>query len=80
MFGKHRKYSDNYIDYPNVGIITDEQVAQMVHKHTHWWERLDYHRICDCALAAQCMLMGVYKTPDRDKWYFTDEDVDGFDV
>ena len=80
MLWKAKKYSDNYIDYPGVGIITDEQVAKFVREHTHWWERLDYHRMTDCALTAQCMLMGVYDIPEREKWFFTEDDVDGFMV
>ena len=38
---KKREYSKNDIDYPGVGIITDEMVAKLVRKHTHWWQRLD---------------------------------------
>lgn len=55
-----RKYSDCQIDYPGVGIITDEQVAKFVKEHTHWWERFDYHT--------------KEELPDREKWYFTDKD------
>ena len=72
-----RKYSECNIDYPGVGIITDEQVAKLVKEHTHWWERFDWHRVSDCALSAQLILMGVIgkeELPDREKWYFTDKD------
>ena len=72
-----RKYSENNIDYSGVGIITDEQVAKYVKEHTHWWERLDYHRVSDCTIAAQLILIGVIgeeEFPKRDRWYFTDKD------
>ena len=66
------RYSDNQIDYPGVGIITDEQVASFVKEHSHWWERLNYHRMCDYALLAQTILMGVItkeELPTKEKWF-----------
>ena len=63
------KYSENCIDYPGVGIITDEQVAKLVREHTHWWDRLDYHKMTDAALLAQLMLMGIVPQPKK-RWYF----------
>ena len=45
-----RKYSTGYVDYPGVGRITDEMIAKYVRKHTHWWDRLDYHKVSDACV------------------------------
>lgn len=73
---KKKKYSEGYIDYPGVGIITDEDVAKMVKDHTHWWDRLDYHKVSDASILATGILMKVI-TPEEavgkpqkgKKWY-----------
>lgn len=73
---KRKPYSDNCIDYPGVGIITDEDVAKFVKEHTHWWTRLNYHRMTDAALDAQLMLMKVVEPSEahtirkNGKWFF----------
>lgn len=73
---KKKEYSKNDIDYPGVGIITDEMVAKLVRKHTHWWQRLDYHRMTDAALEAQMILMKVIEPSEchtikkNGMWYF----------
>ncbi len=67
---KRYKYSTNWIDYPGVGKITDGMVAELVRKHTHWWQRLNYHRMTDAGLEAQLMLMKVIKMPKKKKWFF----------
>lgn len=65
-----RKYSEGYIDYPGVGIITDEDVAKMVKDHTHWWDRLDYHKVSDASILATAYLMKVVEEPKEKKWFF----------
>ena len=72
------EYSNAYIDYPGVGIITDEDVYKLVRAHTHWWDRLNYKHMVDYGLCAQNILMGVYKVKDPSKkWYFTEHmDID----
>lgn len=64
------KGSKGEIDYPGVGIITDLEVAKLVRKHTHWWDRLNYHKMTDAGLCAQLMLMKVYDQPKKKKWFF----------
>lgn len=65
-----RRYSDGWADYPGVGKITDRQVAAFVKKHTHWWDRLDYHFMCDCAQAAFGMLAKYIEEPKKKNWKF----------
>lgn len=67
---KNKRYSDSYADYPGVGKIYDTDIAKFVRRHTHWWDRLDYHKMCDCAQEAFDMLAGVIPMPKEDKWYF----------
>ena len=63
------KYSEAYSEYPGVGKITDKQIAEFVRQHTHWWDRLDYHKVSDASQMAFLMLAGVVETP-KEKWYF----------
>lgn len=74
MFNK-KEYSDGNIDYPGVGIISDNDVANFVKEHTHWWERLDAHWVSDCAINAMYMLMEVVEKPKKKKWYFSDKNI-----
>lgn len=67
---KKSKYSENYVVYPDVGIITDEMVAKLVREHTHWWQRLNYHHMTDAGLEAQLVLMKIIEMPQDRKWYF----------
>lgn len=69
MFGKSR-YSTGYADYPGVGRITDGMIAKFIRQHTHWWDRLDYHKISDASQLAFLMLAKVVKMPTKKKWYF----------
>ena len=71
---KKSKYSKNYIDYPGVGIITDEEVAKFVKQHTHWWDRLNYHKMTDAALEAELFLMRVVEPPKKKKWFLLEEE------
>lgn len=68
-FGKER-YSKMWVDYPGKGKITDADVAAFVKKHTHWWDRFDYHKVSDSALLAQNILMGVVEEPKEKNWKF----------
>ncbi len=65
-----KRYSDGYADYPGVGKITDEMVAKYVRNHTHWWDRLDYHKISDATIAAFGMLAGYIEKPKKKRWFF----------
>ena len=53
------KYSENWIDYPGKGRITDKDIWNYVKKHSSLLHRLDPHRMVDAALDAQLILMGV---------------------
>ena len=63
-----RKYSEGWIDYPGVERFTDGDVAKLIKDHTHWWDRLDYHKVSDCSIAAQLILMKVVEPPKKKKW------------
>ena len=54
-----RKYSDNWIDYPGKGKITDKNVWKYVKEHSSLIARLDPHRMTDAGIEAQLILMGV---------------------
>ena len=64
------EYWDGWIDYPGVGIITDEQVAKFVKQHTHLLDRLNYRKMVHAGLLAQNILMGVIEQPKMKKWFF----------
>lgn len=68
MFG--RKYSTGKATYDDGLVVTDEMVANFVRAHTHWWDRFDYHFICDVAQIAFLMLSGNVKVPNKKHWYF----------
>lgn len=56
MFKK--RYSKGYSVYPEVGKVTDEEVFKYVKEHMYWWDKLDYHKVCDATIEAYCMLTG----------------------
>lgn len=65
------EWTDGYIDYPGVGIITDKQVAQLVIEHTTLFDRIFRPRKIVCAaLLAQTMLMKVVDEPKEKDWKF----------
>jgi hypothetical protein len=64
-----KRYSDTWSTQPRVGKVYDREIAKLVKEHTHWWDRLDTHFICDCALVAQDIAWGYIEVP-KDKWYF----------
>lgn len=65
------EWADGYIDYPEIGIITDKQVADMVMKHTTLFDRLFRpEKLVRAGLLAQNMLMKVVETPEEKDWRF----------
>lgn len=68
-----RNYSTGYCKFDNGVVVTDEQIAKFVRQHTHWWDRLDYHMVCDCAQIAFDILAGHTEAPKSKHWYFTYE-------
>lgn len=68
---KHsNRYSTGWADYPGAGRIYDTDVAKYVRKHTHWWDRLDYHKMCDCAQLAFGILAGYIEKPKKKNFKF----------
>lgn len=67
---KQGRYSDGYAEWEDGRKVTDRQVAHFVKKHTHWWDRFDYHKICDCAQMAFDMLSGHVEMPKKKNWKF----------
>lgn len=65
-----KRYSDGYADFPGVGRITAEMVAKYVRNHTHWWDRLDCHKISDATITAFGMLAGYIEKPKKKRWFF----------
>lgn len=68
-----RKLGYGEIIYPGVGTITDEEVANFVKEHTHWWDRLDPEFMTRATLLSQNMLMGVCKEPSKKDWKFPED-------
>ena len=66
----NRKYSTGSCTFENGLTITDEQIAKFVRQHTHWWDRLDYHKMCDAAQTAFNILAGCVEEPEKKRWYF----------
>ena len=66
----YEEYGEGWIDYPGVGIITDGQVADLVIKHTTWFDWIFRRKkIVSASLWAQNMLMKVVDEP-KTKWKF----------
>lgn len=65
------RYSDCYGVYPRTGKVKDEDIANYVKKHTHWWDRFDLHFVSDCVLEATDILTG-YVEPPKGRWFFGD--------
>lgn len=72
MFEKWFKdrYSTGWADYPGVGKVTDKMIADYVRRHTHWWDRLDYHKVSDASQTAFLMLVGSVEVPKKKRWFF----------
>ena len=67
---RSNRYSTGWADYPGVGRIYDTDVAKYVRRHTHWWDRLDYHKMCDCAQLAFGILAGYIEKPKKKNFEF----------
>lgn len=70
---KKPKYSNWITGYPNQKIyFTDMEVAKLVRAHTHWWDRLNYHKMCDAGHFAKDILCGKIEAPAKKNWTFND--------
>ena len=49
-------------DYPGKGIITDEQVWQLVKKHSRLTDRINSRKMVEMTIAAQLILFGIYES------------------
>ena len=69
---KHKMTGE--IDYPGKGIITDEQVWQLVKKHSRFIDRINSRKMVEMAIAAQLILFGIYESEgwyaDQNDWMF----------
>lgn len=64
---------DGYIDYPGVGKITDEDVYQVIRKHSRLVDRLNPRKMLEMSFYAQAILMKVAEPEDaktNPKWKF----------
>lgn len=72
----HRMYGE--IEYPGKGIITDEQVWQLVKGHSRLIDRLNHRKMTEMAIAAQLILCGIYESEgwysNQDDWTFYGKD------
>lgn len=61
-----------YIDYPGVGIIKDEEVYQLIRKHSRLIDRLSPRKWVEMTMTAQAYLMKVIETEDANNpnWKF----------
>ena len=66
-----KKFQGLYSDYPGVGIITDEDIYNLVKKHSRLIDRLSNVKMVEMSLVAQCILMKcVDVDPDDVSWKF----------
>lgn len=68
--GEGKRYSDMTCTFQNGKVVSDQQVYDYVKKHTHWWDRLDPHKMSDAALLAFDILSGDVKVMNEDKFMF----------
>ena len=61
-----------YIDYPGVGIISDEDVYKLILKHSRFIDRLRKSKMVEMSLLGQCILMGIFEDVDPNdlSWKF----------
>lgn len=67
---------DGYIDYPGVGIIKDEDVYQVIRKHSRLIDRLSPRKLVEMTFLAQAYLMKIFEPDDaktNPKWKFYDK-------
>ena len=60
-----------YIDYPGVGEITDEQVYQLIKKHSRLIDRLSPRKMVEMAIGGQLILCGIF---EDNGWYANQND------
>lgn len=70
MFKKYKL--EGWIDYPEVGKITDEDVYQTVKKHSRLVDRLNPRKMLEMSFYAQVILMKVDEPDDvnNPNWKF----------
>lgn len=63
---------EGYIDYPGVGVISDEDVYKLVVKHSRFIDRLSKAKMVEMSLLGQTILMRIYKNVDPNdmSWKF----------
>lgn len=66
---KHKMYGE--IDYPGKGIITDEQVYDLIRNHSRLIDRLNGRKMTEMAIAGQLILCGIY---EGEGWYANQND------
>ncbi len=66
---KHEMHGE--VDYPEKGIISDEEVWQLVKKHSRLIDRLSNRKMVEMTIAAQHILFGIYET---EGWYAKQDD------
>lgn len=73
MFKKHKL--TNYIVYPGVGKITDEDVYKEVQKHSRLTDRLNPRKMLEMSFEAQAILMKASEPDDASNpnWKFYDK-------
>ena len=67
---KKHKLLSYYIDYPEKGIITDEDVYNVLMKHSTDADRKNPKKMVEMTLTAQNILMGIFE----DDGFSTDGD------
>lgn len=67
---KKSRYSDGFCTFQDGLKVTDKQVAKYVKDHTTFWQRLDYHLMCDYAALAFNILCKAVDPPKKKNWKF----------
>lgn len=63
---------EGYIDYPGVGRITDEDVYNLIMRHSRWIDRINHRKMVEMSLLGQCVLMQIFENvrPEDPSWKF----------
>lgn len=69
---KPPKYSSLGVTALNGRTLRDLEIAQFVKQHSHWWDRLNYHKMCDACTYATGIMSGELEAPDKKNWTFND--------
>lgn len=68
---EYERYSSGVNEFSDPRIlVSDKDVAKYLRQHTHWWDRLDYHFIADCAHEVFLILSGHCAAPLEKNWKF----------